>query len=66
MIVRLSVQGCDDSTVFNWDVSESELAFLKRLCDKVCEESAYGCQPRMFIVEPKEHRTMDYEDFDDD
>lgn len=45
MDVRVSIIGCDDSTVFDLDVNSDELEFLKRICAKSKEVSTYGCQP---------------------
>lgn len=49
--VRVSLQGCDDSTIWNMLVDEGELAFLRRLEEESAARSTYSCMPRLLILE---------------
>ncbi len=52
MNIRLNVNGCDDSTCFDIDVTESELEFLEKIVEKCNSTSTYGCMPTMDIEVP--------------
>ena len=52
--VAISIQGCDDRTLFEWYVFEDELEFLKLLATRCNEESKYQCQPEFHIYEDLE------------
>ena len=45
----VSIDGCDDSTQFEIDLSESEYEFLKRIAEISEETSTYGCMPTMTV-----------------
>jgi hypothetical protein len=48
MKVRISLNGCDDSTEFNMeDVTQEQYDFLQRIAEKSKETSTYGCMPTM-------------------
>jgi hypothetical protein len=49
MIYTIKVQGCDDSTYFDMELSEEEYSIIKRVADKCTEESTYACMPTMEI-----------------
>lgn len=49
--IRVNICGCDDSTIFDLEVNESELLFMKKLSDISEETSKYGCQPIIEIEE---------------
>jgi hypothetical protein len=49
--IRLNVQGCDDTTTVDIEVTDEQLAFLRRLAILVAESSTYGCQPTIEVVE---------------
>lgn len=48
----VSVNGCDDSTIFDMEMTEQEFEFLKKVQNLTIEKSTYGCMP-ILIVEPK-------------
>ena len=50
---KVSVDGCDDSTVVEMELSELELDFLKRFVKLVNETSTYGCMPTIYLEEVK-------------
>ncbi len=52
--VAISVDGCDDRTLFEWYVFEDELEFLKLLASRCNEVSLYQCQPKIHIYEDLE------------
>lgn len=48
---KISVDGCDDSTVVEMELNELELDFLKRFSKLVNETSTYGCMPTIYLEE---------------
>lgn len=44
---RISVHGCDDTTIFDMALSDHEVAFLARLCETCNATSEYACMPTM-------------------
>lgn len=52
--VAISVEGCDDRTVFEWYVFEDELEFLKLIATRCNEVSENQCQPKIHIFEDLE------------
>ena len=50
---KVSVDGCDDSTVVEMKLNELELDFLKRFSKLVNETSTYGCMPTIDLEEVK-------------
>lgn len=48
-LYQITLNGCDDDTVFEMDLTEEEYALLKRVSDKANETSTYQCEPRMYI-----------------
>lgn len=47
----ITLDGCDDSTVFEMLLTDEEYELLKRVSKKANETSTYGCMPRMFVEE---------------
>jgi hypothetical protein len=50
MQVRISLHGCDDTTVFTMEASEDELDFLHRIKAAAENASTYPCMPTMSVV----------------
>ena len=50
-VYRISVHGCDDSSIFNIKLTEEEARVVKLVADKCTETSTYPCMPRMEIEE---------------
>ena len=50
MLVKVSVYGCDDSTIVTMEMSNDEYDFLQRLADLVNETSRYSCMPTMELT----------------
>lgn len=48
---KISIDGCDDSTVFEMELTEQEAELVKRICNRSSETSTYGCMPTMEIEE---------------
>lgn len=51
MRVEICLNGCDDETVFEMDVTEAEYDLLDRVSKKANETSTYTCMPRMYVEE---------------
>ena len=51
---KISIHGCDDSTYINLELNADELKFVGKLCKLSEENSDYGCQPVMEVIELKE------------
>ena len=45
----ITLEGCDDETVFEMDLTEEEETLLEFVAAKVNERSTYGCMPRMYV-----------------
>ena len=50
----ITLEGCDDETVFKMDLTEGEVILLEKVAAKANETSTYGCMPRMYVVEESE------------
>lgn len=50
-LYRISVHGCDDSSIFNMELTEEEARVVKLVADKCTETSTYSCMPKMEIEE---------------
>jgi len=46
---KIYVNGCDDRTEFNMELTDDEAKTVQRLIDLCCKTSEYGCQPTMFM-----------------
>jgi hypothetical protein len=53
MKYQISVNGCDDSTTIEKDLSDSEYALLKEIAALIAKEATYNCMPTLSI-EPAE------------
>jgi hypothetical protein len=51
---RISVHGCDDSTIIEKELTEDELKIIKSVAKEVTETSEYGCMPIMIVEELEE------------
>lgn len=49
MIHTICLNGCDDDTEFEMDMTEEQFMFLKRVANKANNTSTYGCMPRLYI-----------------
>lgn len=49
-MITVSVHGCDDSTIFDIEATESEYEFLKLVAQKCTETSSYRCMPIMEVA----------------
>ena len=50
----ITLEGCDDKTVFKMDLTEGEAILLEKVAAKANETSTYGRMPRMYVVEESE------------
>lgn len=48
-IIKISIHGCDDSTIFDIEANENEIEFLEKIAEKSVEVSKYNCMPTMEI-----------------
>ena len=51
---RISVHGCDDSTIIEKELTEDELKTIQLVAKEVTETSEYGCMPIMIVEELEE------------
>ena len=49
MIHEICLMRCDDWTVFEMDLNDSELSFIKRMAVIANNTSTYGCMPTILI-----------------
>ena len=45
----ITLEGCDDDTVFEMDLTEEEAILLENVAAKANETSTYDCMPRMYV-----------------
>lgn len=50
-VYEIILEGCDDETVFDMDLSDEEYELVKKISDKANETSEYSCMPRMYVKE---------------
>ena len=50
----ITLEGCDDETVFKIELTEGEAILLEKVAAKANETSTYGCMPRMYVEEYEE------------
>ena len=50
MLVEISVDGCDDSTVVTMEMSNYEYNFLQKLAELVNKTSSYICMPTIKLT----------------
>ena len=48
---RIGVHGCDDSTIFEMELTDREAELIGTVCKKCTQTSEYGCMPTMDIEE---------------
>ena len=48
----IQVSGCDDSTAVPMELTDTELATIKKLADAVNAAATYECKPRI-VIDPK-------------
>ena len=48
---RLGLHGCDDSTKFNIELTDTEFKLIARISYESARVSTYGCMPTLRIVE---------------
>ena len=48
-MIEVTVQGCDDSTSVELEVSPVELAIIAALAEKITAASGYPCMPVMQV-----------------
>lgn len=51
---RISVHGCDDSTIIEKELTEDELKTIQSVAAEVTETSEYVCMPTMKVEEMEE------------
>ena len=48
------LEGCDDSTIFDFELTDAEYKLLKKISDKANEISTYCCMPRLYVESKEE------------
>lgn len=51
---KISVHGCDDSTIIEKELTEDELKVIQSIATEVTESSKYVCMPIMEVKEMEE------------
>lgn len=46
---KIILEGCDDTTVFDMELTDDEYNLLVRVSEKANETSTYMCEPRMYV-----------------
>ena len=59
----ITLEGCDDETVFKMDLTEREAILLEKVAAKANETSTYGCMPRMYVEECEEDEESEAKKF---
>lgn len=52
-LYEITLNGCDDETVFEMELTDVEYGLLQRVSEKANETSTYCCMPRMYVEEKK-------------
>ena len=47
---RITLNGCDDSTSFEMDMTEQEAELFRKASDLSIDASQYGCMPTMSVT----------------
>ena len=50
----ITLEGCDDETVFKMDLTEGEAILLEKVAAKANETSTYSCMPKMYVEESED------------
>ena len=45
----ICLNGCDDDTVFEMELTENEYQLLSKVSEMANKTSTYGCMPRMYV-----------------
>lgn len=51
---KITLNGCDDDTVFDMFLDEDEYKLLERVSEVANATSEYCCMPRMYVEEVKD------------
>ena len=51
---EIILDGCDDSTKFEMELTDEEFELLLKVSDKANETSEYCCMPRIYVCEVSE------------
>lgn len=49
MKYKIGIHGCDDSSVFEMELTDEEAEVIKRVAEECTNTSTYGCMPTMTI-----------------
>lgn len=50
MKANVTVDGCDDSTSIDLDMTDEQYLFLRAVDDAITTASTYGCMPKMTVT----------------
>ena len=53
-LYHIDLNGCDDSTIFEMELSEQEYEFLSRVSELANKTSTYQCMPRLYVEQKGE------------
>ena len=51
---HIRVQGCDDKTEIDMDLTDAQAAIIKLMAERVTETSESGCMPRIYVTDMEE------------
>ena len=54
---EIILDGCDDSTKFEMELTNEEFELLEKVSSKANETSTYCCMPRMYVCEVAEEES---------
>lgn len=60
----IRLQGCDAHTMFIMELTEEEIACLKKISEKTKEVSTYSCMPILIVSETTEDDRLELEEDD--
>ena len=46
---EITLNGCDDDTIFSMELTQQEYEFLLRVSELANKTSTYGCMPRLYV-----------------
>jgi hypothetical protein len=53
---KIGVHGCDDSTIFEMELTDKEAELIDEVCKKCTQMSEYDCMPTMDIEKTKDEQ----------
>lgn len=64
-LVYIRLQGCDDNTTFDMELSKEELEILRKVSERSKKVSRYRCMPTLSLIEGEEAKERQKEELED-